>query len=814
MNRQLLLCILLLLPLCLGAESIAPPTLRSSNSPDRSKTANDGLAPSALRTQEALAEQLARRQGELFPSALQSAQNATLPAPLTSRLMESLSWDKPEPTRLEALYRSRYGAEAAAGLQQFGYDLFLDREETPPPAADPGQDYVLGPGDRLRVRLWGSFDDLAAVSPIGPDGSVDLPRLGVINMDGLTMAQARELVSRQAERYLQGVQSNVSLDHMRSRPVYVVGAVKKPGLHMVPANATVLDALTAAGGVAPDGSLRRIALKRSGSLVAYVDLYDLILQGESGSDAVLRDRDVVFAPRIGPTAAAAGAVEHAAIYELNGEQTLQDLLQLAGGPLPQADAERAYIRRYDAAPAETGYAVRDFPLQNLQEVSIQDGDMLELSFRTPDWPTAVQVTGQVKQPSSHAFTDGLMLSQVLPSLDGLAPGAVTDFAWLQRYDPATAQRRVVTIPLLQALQGQFDMELAPYDVVEVLTREDFAMYEQVQLHGAVWLEGNFTYAPGMRLVDLLAMGGGFRFGAQTDRIEVSRKTFAGQNAGVDMLVLPYAANTGFPLEAYDYVFVPQAREAETFKIASIRGEVPFPGEYTLREGDHLSDLVQRAGGFTQEAYFYGASYTSEQARIIQQESIERAIDDLQKRAYRLLSEQAQTLADPNQAQVTQASRHAVEQLLSRLSQVKAQGRVSIKLANLDVFRGSAHDFLVHDGDALTIPRKPNFVSVMGSVYSPSAYLYEQQLTVKEYLDKSGGFTPDADSDRVYVLKANGEVESMARDGDDVLEARLMPGDTIVVPEDLEQVPYLRLVKDVTDILFKIATTAGVVVALL
>ena len=168
------------------------------------------------------------------------------------------------------------------------------------------------------------------------------------------------------------------------------------------------------------------------------------------------------------------------------------------------------------------------------------------------------------------------------------------------------------------------------------------------------------------------------------------------------------------------------------------------------------------------------------------------------------------------AQAAKAAQSSIQALINRLKTIRAEGRVSIFLTDLKSFKGSRYDIELNDGDTLEIPKRPNFVAVVGSVYSPGAFLYEANKPLKFYLQKSGGPTKTADEDYVYVLKANGEVISRAQHSGlftRFYSMKLMPGDTIVVPENLERVPYLRLVKDLTDIVFKIATTAGIALAI-
>lgn len=720
----------------------------------------------------------------------------------------------PGPSSVEERYRKHYGVAEAEDLEQFGYDVFRYDSRPAVMAAVPDERYVLGPGDSLKIRIRGAGEDLEIRETVAPDGTLDAPRIGITSVAGKTLRQAREAVLQQAQKYLRGVEIDLTLVRLRSVEVYVVGEVERPGLHHVPAFGTVLTALSAAGGVKKSGSLRNISLQRAGRTSAKLDMYDLVLSGKRKSDRMLVSGDVVFVPRLESTAAVVGAAGFPAIYELGNEKTVADLLKLAGGALPQGFSGRMHIRRFEGGE---NYRILDIALKDAAGTRLKSGDLLELSFVTHERPKTVRLTGHVVRREILDYRSELMLSDVLQDRHRLLPDAVTDFALLRRYDPLTTRTSVTTFPLQRAFDGSFDMPLQAHDEIEILAREDFNISEPVRLGGAVWKEGEFEHRPGLRLIDLLALGGGVRFGADTASVEISRKVFNGQTAETRHFIVSFTEQPDFSLQPYDYIFVPQAKDAVTFRTAVISGEVRFPGEYRLKDGERLSDLIERAGGFTPEAYFYGAVYTSPKAMEIQQKNIERLVGELKLRGRHLLHDKEQIDLDAEDAALAKASAQGMQNLIARLEGVEATGRVSLMITDLEAFRGTVYDIVVGAGDTLHVPKKPGFVSVVGSVFTPGSFLHQPELTVRAYLDKSGGPTRTADEKHVYVVKANGEVISRAQSKygkRSFLAAKLMPGDTIVVPEDFERIPYLRIFRDIADIVFKIATTAGVVYAIL
>ncbi len=809
-------------------------------------------------------------------------------------------------SRIETKYRTGYASALASDLRQFGYEIFDQTIPKPSRLAVPGDDYVLGPGDRMRIRVWGSDIDTEFAGEVDRSGNINIPRIGVVPVSGVPFGQVESVIRGEAEKYIQGINIHVSLVDLRSLEVYVVGSVQKPGLHLVPAFSTVLDALLAGGPVRRSGSMRTIALYRDGVLHREVDLYQLLLKGDREADVRIQNRDVVFVPRIGQTAAITGAFAEEGIYELREEKTIGELVELSGGILPQSFTGRIHLRRY---VKNQEFVIQDIDTtrhKNWQATKVQDGDLLEVQFLSAGMPRVIRLMGHVKMPDVFRYERGISLRDIIKSPELLQPGAITDHALLHRYDPVTARYSMSKFPLDEVFRGRYNQPLKPYDRVEilsmgklgimetvslrgavtnpgtldyrsgltlrdvlistdilkpgavtdhallhrydreqiqynvsrfplkavfdgtynlplephdrieVLSRDTLQFREEVTVSGAVWNEGTFTYFPGQTLADIMALAGDFQFGARMDRIELSRNTFEEDEVVTRHSVLNLEVDGGFVLQPYDYIRVPKVKDAELKRVVTLTGEFRFPGSYRIAQDERLSDIIQRAGGMTSDAYYFGAKYTTVDSQRIQKQALDSMINQLQLRSQTVLYDQTQS-GDAADRSGAQAGMTMVQNLINRMSVIKPEGRISIALADLETFRGSVYDFELEHGDVLHMPRRPNFVTVTGSVFSPSSYLYEPNQTVGGYLAKAGGLTKTADKKNVYLIKANGEVVSEAqssRFGRGVNSVRVMPGDQIVVPEDLERVPFMRAFKDITDVVFKIATTAGVVLAVM
>ncbi len=715
---------------------------------------------------------------------------------------------------IEQRYQQQYNSTLAESLEQYGYTIFDSSTNNLTKLAIPSDDYLIGPGDKLRIRFWGSGRDGAYIVTVSREGTIDVPKIGIVSIAGTPFGKLEHVLRSEVEKYVQGVNISVSLAELRSVEIYVVGEVNRPGLHLVPAFSTVLDGLIAGQGVKRSGSLRTIKVFRGGNLLQVVDLYALLLHGSREGDISLQDGDVLFVPRLGPTAAVAGATGEPAIYELTTESSVADLLELAGGTLPQSNTDRLYLRRFDK---NQQFVVLDIDRRtkksDLATIAIRNGDLLELQYLGSLWPEVVRLEGNVWFPDVFSYRPNLKLSNILTDISLLKPNSITDFALLYRYDPLTTLYGVERFPLSEVLNGLYDSNLHAYDKIKILSRDDYGIKEPVKLVGSVWRPDDYVFSPGLTLGDLLGLAGGFKFDADQQRIDLSRQMIKDGEVTTSHFTLQADTDKSFKLQPYDYIYVRRIKDAASFKSVAITGEIKFPGTYRIKDGERLSDLIERAGGFTDKTYFYGAYFTSSKAKVIQQASVDRMVDDLEMRMQTVIAEQSKLLEDEA---LVKGQQSALQQLISRLRQVEATGRMSITLGPLATLKDTAFDFELYEGDSLHIPQRPNFVSVVGSVYISKSFMFKTNMNLGDYLQKAGGPTKTADKKSIYVVKANGEVLASAQTKglfNNFNDTVLMPGDTIVVPEDLERVPGWKVFKDVTEVVFKIAATIGIVAAI-
>lgn len=718
------------------------------------------------------------------------------------------------------------GVEA---LEPFGYDLFRGTPTTFAPATDvpvPAE-YVMGPGDTVNVQLFGNVNaDYPLI--VSREGAINFPEIGPINVGGLTFVEMRETVTGRIAEQMIGVRASITLGELRSIRVFVLGDVERPGSYTVSGLSTMTNALFVSGGVLDIGSLRNIALRRDGETVATLDLYDLLLRGDTSGDERLLPGDVIFVPPIGDTISIEGSVLRPAIYERNGENTLDELIELAGGLRPSADGTAITVERI--VPGR-GVSVRDINLTTEigRAEPLNDGDVIRVPANIELLEGAVRLVGNVYQPGLHEWYDGMTLVDLLDSPERLKPLSDLNYVLIRREIEPNVFVDTVSADLQEAWRapnGPENIELRPRDTVYVFNIEigrehivlplldELAARSPVnrpiavaRVGGEVRAPGDYPLEPGMRVSDLIRAGGGFTESAYVLDAELARyEVINGEYRETELLTVDLAAilsgNTSADLmiTAHDYLNireVPLWREQQAVELI---GEVQFPGVYPIRQGESLSSILTRAGGFTDYAFLDGGIFIREELR-------EREAEQLETLANRVEADLATiSVSDTGLTDAITVGQSLVAQLRSS----EPVGRLVIDLRA--IYADPEQDIVLKNGDTLMVPETTQSVTVLGEVQYATSHLFDAMLDRDDYILRSGGLTSRADRRRIYVVRASGEV--VARGGSRWFSrsgrAEIRPGDTVVVPMDIDRGRQVALWSGITQIIYQLAIAAAAV----
>ncbi len=651
-------------------------------------------------------------------------------SPLSSGKSSAPQFDRAprsqERSEFEKYVSEKNPVTASSEIRQFGYTLF----EKPPSTFAPtlyvpvGPDYVVGPGDTIRIDIWGKIEGNWNVV-VNNDGNISLPKAGVFGVTGLSFAELKEVLYKNLSKYYSGFEMNVSMGPLRTIQVYVVGNAERPGAYTISSLSTVINALFEGGGPSKTGSMRNILVKRNGKTIATFDLYDLLLTGDKTKDIRLMPEDVIFIPPVGPLAGIAGNVRTPAIYELKGETRLHDLVQMAGGLTGIAFSGRVQIQRIEDHRTRILFEGDLLDIENnpAKNFVLQDGDLARI-FAVVSSASTVNLVGAVPHPGEYA----------------VKPGVTT--------------------------------------VKEIISRAGGLLY--------------YT----------------------SDQAEVTRVKVAQTGPVTEIfsinLVRAMADDPlhNLPLQNNDYLLFRAVPEWNLYRTVTINGEVRYPGTYTFKQGERLSSLIERAGGYTSRAYLRGTVFTRERVREQQQRQINEMTERLERELGGSGISQVATASGPEEARMVQLELEQKRQFIAQLKTARAKGRIALNISEPEAFRGSAHDIELEQSDNISVPTNPKTVQVIGSVYNQSAFVYEQDKEHVFYVNLAGGYTSHADRDNTFILQANG---TAIKAGSSFLGfgGHLDSGDTVVVPEQIERVAWMRNFKDITQIMYQIAVTAGV-----
>ncbi len=655
-------------------------------------------------------------------------------------------------------------------LELFGARLFSGDVSNfaPAPISTVPPDYKLGPGDNLIVHMWGRVD-LEMNLTVDREGKIFIPKAGEIAAFNLTLDQFKERLKNRLRSIYSDFELGVTLGKIRTIRVYIYGEAKKPGGYTLSSLSTLLNALYNCGGPGQNGSMRNIRLIRSGEVIATVDLYEFLLNGNTQDNLKLQSEDVIFVPIVGPRVKLRGEVKRPAIYEIKGGETLLDAIQLAGGPDDEAFLGRVMVDRIVEGKSRELLDLSLATLEDLRknDIAIQAGDDISVFGIYERRDNVIWLTGHVKHPGAYQVQEQQTISSLLASGNELKEETYMARADLIRTH-SDGSKELIPFNLEKAINAdslhnhllQANDSLRIYGSWEVV-REKF-----VQIEGEVHKQGEYKLYDNMRISDLIFMAGGLNRSAYMLTAEVARRAPGAKTeiiyVDLEDIYINDDHTSDIELQEYDQVFIRRVPHWDLDNFVTITGEVRFPGEYVLHEEDEtLYDLIMRSGGLTSDAFAFGTVFIRGE---IQNKLELMNLSNILDRSNPIRFD---SVGNPNRTAILEYN-------------PKELSRMVIDLDLILKSRGTQGDIILQKGDEIYIPPLPSGVQVTGAVASSGTIQYMSDKKASYYVDRAGGYLPHADKDQLRVIRANGQVVPRGKAGG----YKIGLGDVVMVPSKI------------------------------
>ncbi len=659
--------------------------------------------------------------------------------------------------------------DLARGNEVFGRNIFNTRNLTFEPSVNIATplNYRLGPGDEVIIDIWGASQNTIR-QRISPDGTINIQKVGPVNLNGMTIAEANDYLKRTLNKIYNGLDNaddptsdiRLTLGSIRTIQINVMGEVVQPGTYSLSSFSTVFHALYRAGGVSDIGSLRNVQLVRNGKNIATVDVYQFIMKGNIQDDIRLQEGDVVIVPAYDILVKIDGKVKRPMRFEMKKDEKLSTLITYAGGFDADAYTRSLRIVRQNGQEYEVN-TVKDF---DYSVYEMRNGDVVTAEAILNRFTNKLEVRGAVYRPGIYQLTGKLnTVRELVNEAQGLTGDAFLNRAVLyrQREDLTTT---VVPVDIKSIMDGTSpNVILMKNDILYIPSIHDLEDRGNVIIHGEVAKPDSYPYADNMTLEDLIIQAGGLREAASVVRVDVSRRIRNPRSTmDNDTIGQTYTfslkegfvvdGTPGFILQPYDEVYVRRSPGYQPQQNVSVEGEILFEGSYAMtNRAERLSDLIRKAGGFTKNAYLRGAKLT----RVATEGEKERMED-----VVRLMS------------------RQLGEAMMDSLDiRVENHFTVGIDLEKALQHPGSTADIILREGDVVFIPKSTNTIKINGAVMVPNTVTYVAGKNIDYYLNQAGGCSDNARKSKKFIVYMNGQVTKVKGSGKKQIE----PGCEIIVP---------------------------------
>ena len=807
------------------------------------------------------------------PSQAGTSENMNLNNPTTAD--KSQQRTRPLPPEPPTEFQRFVAASAGQLLPIYGANLFRDVPSTfsPNDLAPVTADYVIGPDDELRIRIWGQVTYSGNLR-VDRSGEIYLEGVGAVKVGGLQFSALDQHLRAAVSRVYRNFDLSVDMGRIRSIQVYVTGQARRPGAYTISSLSSLVNALFASGGPSVQGSLRHIQLNRDGKTITDFDLYALLIHGDKSKDVRLLPEDVLYIPPVGTQVAITGSIHNPGIYELRGNETIGDLIELAGRTTTVASNARISVER-----------VVDSQLRGAMEIGLDkeglsvplaDGDMLRIYSILPAYQKTITLRGNVANPGRFSWHAGMHISDLIPDRDSLVS---RDYWWKRshlglpspEFEPLIA--KIGRDPLTPEYNREgFTTAVSQDTLTSALTpnkRQD-ANDPRTDNSGSAYDNSGSAYDNSGSAYDLRAGADGSQqnYATRPDQQSSGRMSNTGGSLGsrvnqmsgpgetsstvrndvrisapeiywgyavverldpetlrtsllpfdLGQLVLKHDASQNLALEPGDTITIFSQGDLrvpleQQTKYVRLEGEFAHAGVYSVLPGETLRDLVRRAGGLAGKAYLYGSEFDRESTRVLQQQRIDEYVNQVDMDAERgTLALTSSATSSAGSLASTTGARAAEQELISRLKQIRATGRIVMRIPSDSKNIDDLPAIGLENGDRFIVPPEPATINLVGAVYDQNSFEYRPRVTVGQYLLMAGGADRDADRSHAFVIRADGSVVGRSSVkglwGNRFNELHLNPGDTIVIPDKTLRPTALRGLLDWTQIFSQLAFGAA------
>ena len=674
-------------------------------------------------------------------------------------------------------------------------------------------DYVIGPGDKLFIDIFGQSENYYQ-SEVSPDGDVILENIGPVNLNGLSLENAKKRLLSRFKTIYTGISNkttfvNISVGIPRAVRVNIVGEVNLPGTYNFSAFNTVYNAIYVAGGITENATLREIKLYRNNKLINTVDVYKFLNRGDGSSNIRLENNDLIVVGPYTNRVTIKGAVKIPGIFETKEDETLSDLLSYSGGLSENAFKKSIKLTRV----IDGQLKIVDINSDQFEFFKPISGDKYQVDQIIEKYNNRVIIKGAVYRPGTFSVFGGMTVKDLVEKAEGLKSDVFLEKAYITRtnkdYSTST-----IALNLKNELENP-NFTLEEEDVINILSINDLNEENYIEISGEVNNPSVFPFSDNITLYDLILLGGGFKDNASVKRIEINRRLSSSEKSNENNIteILTFDLNENLnqntiALKPFDQVIVRKNPNFYVQQYARVEGEVMYPGKYAISsKNERISDLINRSGGFKNMAYLKGATLIRLTEFAELQSDLNKKIKNLNDLKNKVSSKKG-TLTESelllikridedlknidsnkneNQILSSYAKSERINEILKKNSidgdiPISKSEAIGIDLMSIVNSPGSKSDLLLKEGDVIVVPKKLETVRLRGELLYPTTVRHVQNKSLKYYINSSGGFDNKAKRSGTYIVYANGDVARTKKFLFFNFYPKAEPGSEVIVPK--------------------------------